>query len=75
MDHTVRRAESGPTSPGNTGVYCKYHNLWKERSSWQVHQPSPGTFTFVSPEGRVYTSPPEPYEEPSQMSLFAPIGS
>ncbi|GAB3879612.1 DUF222 domain-containing protein [Kibdelosporangium lantanae] len=75
VDHTVRRADSGPTNPGNTGAYCKYHNLWKERSSWQVSQPSPGTFTFVSPEGRVYTSPPEPYEEPSQTSLFEPIGS
>lgn len=75
IDHTVRRADHGPTSPGNTGSYCKYHNLWKERSSWQVSQPSPGTFTFVSPEGRVYTSPPEPYEEPSPLSLVAPIGS
>jgi len=75
VDHTVRRAEHGPTSLGNTGAYCKYHNLWKERSSWQVRQPSPGTFTFVSPEGRVYTSPPEPYEEPSPLSLFEPIGS
>ncbi|WP_243727509.1 HNH endonuclease signature motif containing protein [Actinocrispum wychmicini] len=64
IDHTVRHADRGMTSPDNTGSFCKFHNLWKERSSWQVNQPRPGTFTFTSPEGRVYTSHPEPYEEP-----------
>lgn len=64
IDHTVRHADRGMTSPDNTGSFCKFHNLWKERSSWRVAQPSPGIFTFTSPEGRVYTSHPEPYEEP-----------
>lgn len=64
IDHTVRHVDDGLTGPANTGAYCRFHNLWKERSSWTVTQPAPGTFTFTSPEGRVYTSTPEPYEEP-----------
>ncbi len=64
IDHTIRHADHGVTGPANTGAYCRFHNLWKERSSWTVTQPTPGTFTFTSPEGRVYNSTPEPYEEP-----------
>lgn len=64
IDHTIRHADDGVTGPGNTGAYCKFHNLWKERSSWTVSQPAPGTFIFTSPVGRVYTTTPEPYEEP-----------
>jgi hypothetical protein len=64
IDHTVRHADHGETSPHNTGAYCKFHNLWKERSPWTVQQPEPGTFTFTSPEGRTYTNPPDPYDQP-----------
>jgi hypothetical protein len=65
IDHTVRHMDSGETSAANTGAYCKYHNLWKERSPWTVSQPSPGTFTYTSPEGRSYTTNPDPYPEPA----------
>jgi hypothetical protein len=72
IDHTIRRTDDGLTSPDNTGAYCKFHNLWKERSQWTVTQPTPGTFTFTSPEGRVYTTQPEPYEEPSHPHTYEP---
>jgi hypothetical protein len=64
IDHTIRHVDHGRTNPANTGAYCKFHNLWKERSSWKVAQPTPGTFIFTSPENRVYTNRPDPYEEP-----------
>jgi hypothetical protein len=64
IDHTVRHSDQGETSAANTGAYCKYHNLWKERSPWTVAQPEPGTFTYTSPEGRTYTTTPDPYPSP-----------
>ncbi|MBP2330189.1 hypothetical protein JOF56_010574 [Kibdelosporangium banguiense] len=64
IDHTVRHSDQGETSAANTGAHCKYHNLWKERSPWTVDQPTPGTFTYTSPEGRTYTTEPDPYPSP-----------
>ncbi len=65
IDHTIRHVHHGANSPENTAALCKHHNLMRERSAWTLTQPIPGTLTFTSPEGRTYTTTPEPYPEPT----------
>ncbi len=61
VDHTVRRADHGANSPGNTAALCRHHNLMRERSTWNLTLPTPGTLVFTTPEGRTYATTPEPY--------------
>lgn len=51
VDHTVPFPR-GPTSAANLGPFCKRHHLLKHHTGWQVEQPEPGTFIWVSPLGR-----------------------
>ncbi|TCO47350.1 uncharacterized protein DUF222 [Actinocrispum wychmicini] len=59
IDHTVRHCDQGLSSTDNLAALCKYHNLLRERSGWDIYQPSEGVLVFTSPEGRRYqTTPP-----------------
>ncbi|MFC0111273.1 HNH endonuclease signature motif containing protein [Kibdelosporangium aridum] len=62
IDHTQRHTDHGETSVANLAALCKKHNLLKERSTWKIEQPHPGTLTFTTPSGKTYTTEPEPYE-------------
>ncbi|MFC0111259.1 HNH endonuclease signature motif containing protein [Kibdelosporangium aridum] len=62
IDHTQRHTDHGETSHGNLAALCKKHNLLKERSTWKIEQPHPGTLTFTTPSGKTHTTQPEPYE-------------
>jgi hypothetical protein len=65
VDHSVRHMHHGANAPDNTAALCKRHNLMRERSGWDVEQPSPGKLVFTSPEKRKYVTTPEPYLEPA----------
>jgi hypothetical protein len=62
IDHTIRREHHGVNSPDNTAALCRFHNLMRERSDWNLEQPMEGTLVFTSPAGRSYVTTPEPYE-------------
>jgi hypothetical protein len=64
VDHSIRHADLGVNSRENTAALCKYHNLMRERSGWDLEQPVQGTLVFTSPEGRKYVTVPEAYIEP-----------
>ncbi|NRN63251.1 HNH endonuclease [Kibdelosporangium sp. 4NS15] len=61
IDHTQRHTDNGPTSHTNLAAFCKPHNLLKERTTWKVTQPTPGTLTFTTPTGKTITTHPTPY--------------
>lgn len=61
-DHTIPYAAGGPTSLDNTSTFCKRHNLMRQRTTWRLHQPTPGTLVFETPTHRTLTTTPEPYD-------------
>jgi len=61
QDHTVAHHRGGRTCPCNLGDACRAHHLLKQLSGWLLEQPSPGTFTWVTPAGLTYTTTPDRY--------------
>ncbi|CAM3486817.1 HNH endonuclease signature motif containing protein [Kibdelosporangium persicum] len=61
-DHTKSYVTGGPTSPGNIAMFCKRHNLMRQRTKWRLRQPEPGTLVFTTPTKRIVVTKPEPYE-------------
>ncbi len=59
-DHTVDHADGGKTSHDNMGLMCRYHHRLKHEGGFDVQQPKPGTFTWRSPNGKTYTTDPDP---------------
>ncbi|WP_211215840.1 HNH endonuclease signature motif containing protein [Catelliglobosispora koreensis] len=60
IDHTIRHADGGPTRHGNLAALCEYHHHAKDFGGWQLHQNTPGHFTWTSPRGRTYDVAPDP---------------
>ncbi|TXR51689.1 hypothetical protein [Quadrisphaera setariae] len=61
LDHTTAwgpatptRRRGGLTEAGNLGCICQRWHTAKTHGDWTLHQPTPGSFTWTSPSGRVY---------------------
>jgi hypothetical protein len=59
-DHTVDHADGGRTTHDNMGLMCRHHHRLKHEGGFDVQQPEPGTFTWRSPNGKTYTTEPDP---------------
>lgn len=59
LDHTVRWADGGCTCEDNLGPLCVRHHRLKELCGWQLHQPEPGHFVWISPTGQRFDRLPE----------------
>ncbi len=59
LDHTTP-FPAGPTTPDNLGALCRRDHRIKHETAWQLTQPRPGHFTWVSPTGHTYTRTPQP---------------
>jgi len=62
LDHTVPYDQGGRTCSCNLGGGCRTHHRIKQRPGWQLIQPQPGTFQWVTPAGRAYVVTPDTYE-------------
>lgn len=65
LDHTVDWQHGGHTAENNLGTLCRRHHRMKHDSDWELTQPEPGWFQWVSPHGKTYTTEPEPLTEPN----------
>ena len=60
IDHILDWALGGKTADHNLGPFCEKHHVDKHNSRWQVSQPEPGRFEYISPTGHPYIREPEP---------------
>ncbi|MDT3439336.1 HNH endonuclease, partial [Pseudofrankia sp. BMG5.37] len=54
LDHTLARTTNGHTALDNLGTLCRRHHVMKHSPGWQLHQPEPGTFIWITPTGRTH---------------------
>jgi Domain of unknown function (DUF222) len=59
IDHTIAWADAGCTCEANLEPLCFQHHRLKDLCGWQLHQPTPGTFVWVSPVGQTHERWPE----------------
>ena len=59
LDHSVPFDKGGKTCSCNLGGLCRFHHLIKQHFGWQLVQPTPGTFAWVTPSGRTYYIEPD----------------
>lgn len=58
LDHTIPVAEGGATHEANLGPHCRHDHQLKHQPGWTVRQPTPGTFTWITPTGHRHTTRP-----------------
>jgi hypothetical protein len=61
LDHSIPYQRGGPTCSCNLGPACRRHHQVKQENGWQLEQPAPGFFTWITPSGRRYDVTPEAY--------------
>jgi hypothetical protein len=61
LDHSIPYHRGGPTCSCNLGPACRRHHQVKQENGWQLEQPTPGFFTWITPSGRRYDVIPEAY--------------
>ncbi len=59
LDHSVPFDKGGKTCSCNLGGLCRFHHQIKQLSGWQLVQPAPGTFAWLTPSGRTYYIEPD----------------
>jgi hypothetical protein len=59
LDHTHPWDEGGLTCPCNMGALCRRHHRLKQLRGWDLVQPQPGMFRWVTPAGRTYAVQPD----------------
>jgi hypothetical protein len=59
LDHSVPFDKGGKTCSCNLGGLCRFHHQIKQLSGWQLVQPAPGTFAWLTPSGRAYYIEPD----------------
>jgi len=59
LDHTIPYDQGGRTCRCNLGGLCRFHHQLKQNPSWQLTQPTPGTFAWTTPAGRTYYTEPD----------------
>jgi hypothetical protein len=72
LDHTHDHAHGGPTVTANIGPGCDRHHVYKHELGWQLTQPQPGIFEWISPLGQVYRTRGEPITPPLPQPLPRP---
>ncbi|MBV9011413.1 MAG: HNH endonuclease [Pseudonocardiales bacterium] len=63
-DHTLDHAHGGATVDHNLGTVCRHDHRLKHDGGWQLHQPQPGLFHWISRLGHVYPLHTRPIIEP-----------
>ena len=61
LDHTIPYHAGGRTCECNLGPLCRRDHQCKQLPGWSLAQPSPGSFTWVTPSGRSYPVHPTEY--------------
>lgn len=61
LDHTEPYDRGGRTCDCNLGCLCRFHHQLKQHRRWQLIQPTPGTFAWITPTGRTYATLPDSY--------------
>jgi Domain of unknown function (DUF222) len=59
LDHCIPYHKGGRTCRCNLGGLCRFHHLLKQHQLWQLIQPTPGTFAWITPAGRTYYTEPD----------------
>jgi hypothetical protein len=59
LDHTHPWDEGGLTCPCNMGALCRRHHRLKQLRGWDLVQPQPGIFRWVTPAGLTYAVQPD----------------
>jgi hypothetical protein len=57
-DHTAPFDRGGRTCECNLGPLCRRHHRVKQARGWQLDQPEPGVFAWITPSGRSYITGP-----------------
>lgn len=60
QDHTLDHALGGTTTTDDLSPACPHDHTLKTEGRWQLRQPEPGHFLWISPLGRRYPVRPEP---------------
>ncbi len=64
QDHTIGHSRGGPTVAHDLGPACRHDHTLKTEGGWDLRQPEPGVFVWISPLGRRYPVRPEPVLPP-----------
>jgi hypothetical protein len=59
LDHSVPYQKGGKTCSCNLGGLCRFHHVIKQHRLWQLVQPAPGSFAWITPTGRTYYAEPD----------------
>src|SRR5262249_15188191 len=59
LDHPVPYQKGGKTASCTWGGLCGFHPLTKQHRLWQLVQPAPGSFAWITPTGRTYYAQPD----------------
>ena len=62
-DHSQPHDEGGCTDPDNCGLLCRRHHRLKTFTGWTWTRHGDGTVAWTSPDGRVWTRPPQRYHQ------------
>ncbi|HEY2518682.1 MAG TPA: DUF222 domain-containing protein [Streptosporangiaceae bacterium] len=58
LDHTTPYDQGGRTCECNLAPLCRHHHRCKQAKGWQLHHPSPGVMSWITPAGRQYVTRP-----------------
>jgi hypothetical protein len=61
FEHNIPYDAGGRTCLCNGGPKCRHDHQLKQDSRWKVTQHPDGTFTWITPAGRQYTTRPTEY--------------
>ncbi|WP_298322656.1 DUF222 domain-containing protein [Haloactinopolyspora sp.] len=59
IDHRIPYQRGGTTGAGNNQALARRFHLDKTLHGWELYQPAPGVYVWVSPAGRIYRTLPE----------------
>nr|WP_042191362.1 HNH endonuclease signature motif containing protein [Kibdelosporangium sp. MJ126-NF4]CEL20028.1 hypothetical protein [Kibdelosporangium sp. MJ126-NF4]CTQ97251.1 hypothetical protein [Kibdelosporangium sp. MJ126-NF4] len=63
-DHSQPHSHGGVTSVGNLAMFCKRHNLMRQRTNWRLEHPKPGTLVFTTPSKQTHVTTPQAHDVP-----------
>ncbi len=73
LDHLMSWADDGSTNADNLYPVCRRHHMMKHRTDWTPTPDPDGGLAWLSPGGRIYSTPPEPPPVDSRSSATARI--
>jgi hypothetical protein len=60
-DHSTPHDQGGCTDPDNCGLLCRRHHRLKTHTGWTWTRHPDGTPAWTSPDGHIWTRPPQRY--------------